>query len=311
MFLICGEALFDVFTDADGACNEGGLLHLSGMAGGSPFNVAVALSRLGCSCSLATRLSSDFLGQRLRRVLTNEGVDLAHTIETDAPTPLALISADPLGMPTYSFHGLRDFGIAAFDLTRPVDGIHVGSISITDPQSSKILLDVVSQRATSFVTFDPNVRLAVEPNIDLWLTKIEQFRARSNLIKVSSEDIIALYGEDCDHAGIASGWLGGKTRVVVLTRGAAGATVFSEQHNPIHVDAVEASVVDTVGAGDAFVAALICWIGENANYSIEGLSAPDLRSMASFAARVAAITCSRRGPDSPRRMELIEPQATH
>ncbi|WP_017707391.1 PfkB family carbohydrate kinase, partial [Pseudomonas syringae] len=104
MFLVCGEALFDIFTRAD----DGGSLNRLGfdaIAGGSPFNVAIGLRRLGVEAAFFAGLSTDYLGRRLRAVLEQETVNAEHLIEFDAPTTLAMVAVGSDGSPTYSFRG--------------------------------------------------------------------------------------------------------------------------------------------------------------------------------------------------------------
>ncbi|WP_049347882.1 PfkB family carbohydrate kinase, partial [Pseudomonas aeruginosa] len=103
MYLVCGEALFDVFSlESAARSNE---LGFTAIAGGSPFNVAVGLRRLGVEAALFGGLSSDYLGTRLRRVLEEEGVDCGFLVPSDAPTTLAMVGLDANGSAQYQFRG--------------------------------------------------------------------------------------------------------------------------------------------------------------------------------------------------------------
>ena len=104
MYLVCGEALFDFFseTEADGPASQ---VNYKAIAGGSPFNVAVGLRRLGVDSALFTGLSTDYLGRRLQQVLLNEGVSAQYLVEFDAPTTLAMVAVGANGSPHYSFRG--------------------------------------------------------------------------------------------------------------------------------------------------------------------------------------------------------------
>jgi sugar/nucleoside kinase (ribokinase family) len=104
MYLVCGEALFDFFSenDPDGMTAK---VNFKAIAGGSPFNVAVGLRRLGVEAALLGGLSTDNLGRRLLQVLQDEGVCQDYLQDFDAPTTLAMVAVGADGSPQYSFRG--------------------------------------------------------------------------------------------------------------------------------------------------------------------------------------------------------------
>ena len=110
MFLVCGEALFDFFLESEAGPAAA---TYAARAGGSPFNVAIGLARLGRDSGLLTGLSSDLLGQRLAQVLEAEGVSTRYAIPTDRPTTLSLVGLDAAGVPAYQFYdnGSADTGV--------------------------------------------------------------------------------------------------------------------------------------------------------------------------------------------------------
>lgn len=313
MFLICGEALFDVFIDPIETGQPGtGATAMRAIAGGSPYNVAIGLARLGRKAALCTEISSDRLGRRLERELASEGVDLSFLLQANGATPLALVDVDQNGLPHYGFHGLREmrFHPMAESLAArwsEIKGIHVGSFPIVSPQSSEALLTLLAEADGCIVSLDPNIRLAVEPDTALWRRQVDRFRVHADLVKTSIEDLQAIYGEDVDAEAIARSWIGGKTQLVILTRGERGGVLFAEHAGRIEIEAVPTDVIDTVGAGDTYQSALLCWLDEagvDRAEDIAALSTDQLREMTQFAAKAAAITCSRRGPQLPRRAEL-------
>ncbi|MGH6961794.1 MAG: PfkB family carbohydrate kinase, partial [Dongiaceae bacterium] len=155
------------------------------------------------------------------------------------------------------------------------------------------------------ISFDPNVRLNVEPDLEVWRARVQAMAAHADLIKVSGEDLDAMYpGRSVEST--MEHWLAAGVRLVVVTRGAEGALAFTERDRVIAAGE-RVQVVDTVGAGDAFQAALLCALDElglASRAGLEGVDEAALRRCLSFATRAAAITCTRRGADLPRRREL-------
>lgn len=307
MFLICGEALYDVFIEEVTATG----LRLDARIGGSPFNVAVGLSRLGQRAALFTGVSLDPLGARLTRALTDEGVETRFLVRKSNLTTLALVSLQPDGGAQYSFYGAyaadRAVGHEDIpDLANEVSCVHFGSYSlVVEPTADSFLALAERAAGSRLVSLDPNVRLTVEPDIDAWRTKVEQFASFANIVKASDDDLAQLY-PDRSIAEIARAWLQGGVSVVVVTRGSGGATLWSGDYE-VNQDSVPKRVVDTVGAGDCFQAALLCALSELGLASPVGVSDlnPDLAGrLLGFAAEAAALACSRRGADLPRRSEL-------
>lgn len=310
MYLVCGEALFDVFTaPSDARSNR---LDLEAVAGGSPFNVAVGLARLGASVALLGGISTDPLGQRLRQVLQSEGVDPSHLVDFDAPTTLAMVALGADGAPVYSFRG-KDCADRLVEqahlqpLGDVIRGIHFGSYSlVTAPIAGTLLSLLQHEQSRRLISLDPNIRLNVEPDLKRWRERIEAFAAQAQLIKVSDEDLALLYPGVAPES-IAERWLAGQAEIVVVTRGGQGAQLLSRQHGQIHAAAPAVNVRDTVGAGDTFQAALLAFLHEHQLDTPKALATVDrtqLEQMLKFAITAAAITCSRRGPDLPYRYEI-------
>lgn len=310
MYLVCGEALFDFFCKPD----TGSLARVDyhAVAGGSPFNVAIGLARLGVPSGLLAGVSTDFLGQRLASLLTAEGVSTHYLQRFDAPTTLAMVAVGADGSPQYSFRGegCADRQITAASLPalgENVRGLHVGSFSLVVEPIAGALAALVAQEAERrLISLDPNVRLNPAPNIDTWRERIEHFAAQAHVIKVSDEDLHLLYPGQAP-AAIANRWLKGRCELVFVTHGGDGAEVFSQRHGHLSQTAAPVKIADTVGAGDTFQAALLAWLTEQGLDSPQGLQqlqAGQLQQLLHFCVRAAAITCGRTGPDLPRRAEL-------
>ncbi|MBI6855880.1 carbohydrate kinase [Pseudomonas cichorii] len=311
MFLVCGEALFDIFTRADDndSLNR---LGLEAVAGGSPFNVAIGLRRLGVEAAFFAGLSTDYLGRRLRAVLDQEAVNPAYLIDVEAPTTLAMVAVGADGSPTYSFRGegcadrqLRLEHLPVLD--EKVRGIHVGSFSLVVQPIADTLLALVARESNNrLISLDPNVRLNPEPDIERWRAQIRAFAEHAHIIKVSDEDLHLLY-PDSDPQDIAQQWLSKRCEFVILTRGSEGASIFTRQHGSWSVAAQSVKTVDTVGAGDTFQAALLTFLSErqlDTPQSLGSLTREALDEMLGFAVRAAALTCTRVGPDLPYRHQL-------
>jgi len=310
MYLVCGEALFDVFAGPAGP--QRNRLALEAVAGGSPFNVAVGLSRLGTPSALFTGISRDHLGQQLRQVIEDEGVDTRWLIDFDAPTTLAMVALGANGSPIYSFRGegcadrlLRDEHLAP--LSDDIRGIHVGSYSIVIAPIADTLLSLVRRESDRrLISLDPNIRLNVEPDLARWRERVEAIAVLAHLIKVSDEDLALLYPDEAPEA-IAHRWLQGRCELVLLTRGGQGAQLFSARHGELHEAAMAVDVRDTVGAGDTFQAALLSYLHAHrldSPVALAQIERGQLQALLSFAVRAAAITCTHRGPDLPYRYEI-------
>lgn len=311
MYLVCGEALFDFFSEDD-ASGLASKVNFKAIAGGSPFNVAVGLRRLGVDVALFAGLSTDYLGRRLQQVLQDEGVRPDYLVDFAAPTTLAMVAVGANGSPHYSFRGEgcadRQLRLEHLpELGPEVRGLHIGSYSLVVQPIAETLLTLVQRESGKrLISLDPNVRLNPEPNILLWRERIAELVELADLIKVSDEDLSLLYPEQ-DPQRVIEGWLQHRCQLVFLTRGGEGATVFSRAHGSWSVPACSVKIADTVGAGDTFQAALITWLTEQQLDSVDGvqrLSREQIDAMLKFAVQAAALTCSKTGPDLPYRQQL-------
>ena len=311
MYLVCGEALFDFFSEED-ASGQAAKLNYKAIAGGSPFNVAVGLRRLGIESGLFAGLSTDYLGRRLQQVLKDEGISERFLVEFDAPTTLAMVAVGANGSPQYSFRG-EGCADRQLQLTHlpplgdEIRGLHVGSFSLVVQPIGDTLLSLVKRESGKrLISLDPNVRLNPQPDIQLWRARVAELVQHADLIKVSDEDLHLLYPDQTPES-VLQGWLQHRCQLVFLTRGGDGASVFSRQHGTWSQPAVKVVMADTVGAGDTFQAALIAWLTEQQLDSVKGLqnlSREQIDAMLGFAIRAAALTCGKTGPDLPYRHQL-------
>ncbi|MFL6699064.1 MAG: carbohydrate kinase family protein [Vitreoscilla sp.] len=307
MFVVAGEALMDVFT---GATTPTGIA-LDARIGGSPLNVAFGLARMGQRVAFLGGISNGELGNRLLDALRAEGVSLDAVHRSPAPTTLSLVGVDARGVPEYAFYGTgaadRTLPLEALD-RMPADArlLHVGSYTMVVGETAatqRALIDRV--RGQTVVSYDPNLRLNVEPSLAAWRETLEWMLPRTDVLKLSDEDLGLLY-PGIDPAAFAADCLGKGAGLVALTRGGKGAFAWHAS-GVCEVPPVPVDVIDTVGAGDTFQAALLARLDELGALSpagVRNMGAETLLDAMRFAAQAAAITCSRRGADLPRRAEL-------
>lgn len=307
MLVVSGEALMDVFAVGDTPTG----ISLDARIGGSPFNVAVGLARLGQPVAFFAGLSRGFIGQRLLRALQDEGVGTTCTVVVDAPTTLSLVGLDAAGVPSYSFygHGAADrlLPMAALDrIPNDATAFHFGSYAmVVEPVAQTQRALVEREHRRSLIAYDPNVRLNVEPDLERWREVLSWMLSRTQLLKISDEDLGLLYpGRAADD--FAADALARGVGTIVVTHGGRGAQAWSRGlHRAVAAPSVV--LVDTVGAGDTFQAAMLVWLAEKGRLRAAGVqawTADDLDALLGFAARAAAITCTRKGADLPRRHEL-------
>lgn len=304
MYLVCGEALFDVF--AHGEDNDA--LRLTARPGGSPFNVAIGLSRLGHRAALFTGLSTDLLGRRLRDLLAREGVSLDYIVDKPNSTTLVLVALDEGGVPRYSFYGdgCADREIVLNDLPSledRIDALHFGSYTlVTEPTASAYFALAERERGRRLISLDPNVRPTVESDMRIWRERVKKWRQMADIVKVSEEDLQLIH-PSMDIDEIAQDWLQAPTQLLVVTRGASGALGYSAQGR-VETTPPEVAVIDTVGAGDSFQAALLSQLTDRSSLREAAESPHRLRQVLAYATRAAAMTCSRAGANPPYTHEL-------
>jgi fructokinase len=281
--LVIGEALVDVVVHPGGAAP-------TAHPGGSPANVAVGLARLGVPTTLHSDYGSDEHGRSIATHLAASGVATTPSTVGDRPTSLATARIAADGAATYEFAVTWD--------PAPVEArgyavVHTGSIGAAlEPGASTV--EEALRGADGLVSFDPNIRPALMPERAVALSRVERLVALADVVKASDEDVAWLY-PDLAVADVLERWAALGPRLVVVTRGGAGADAVGPA-GPLRVEAPRTTVADTIGAGDSFMAGLLADLLER------GFDDP--AATLRFAARCAAITVARPGADPPRRAEL-------
>jgi len=308
MILVCGEALIDLFLgEADGT-----VLAARALAGGSPFNVALGLVRLGAPVGFFGGVSTDRFGTFLEQTMAREGIGTGWLKRSARPTPLAVISTDATGHPAYTFHAhdCAERDLLSADLPSPdpaITAIVLGSYTLAvEPVGSTLLALAERDAGRLVVSVDPNLRPSVVGDLHAWRQRFDRFARAATIIKLSREDLSAAYGEDADPAACAARWLADGALLVVITDGAAGATAYHSGHR-LHWPGRPVAVVDAVGAGDTFHAALLARLAQQGLLTRAALATLDAASLADllrYAITAASITCTRRGADLPSRADV-------
>jgi len=310
MILVCGEALIDLFP---GASRGPGTIEALAVAGGSPFNLALGLGRMGRKVGYLGGLSTDPFGQLLAAQLAASGVDLSLTPRPDAPTPIAVVYTGQDGHPSYAFHSHataeRLLGPADLPERLPagVTAIALGSYVLAVPPVADTLAALVAREGgTRVISLDPNIRPpGLAFGLDAWRARWDTLLVHSTIVKASVEDL-AIGWPGQDPLTVARSWLGNGPVLVVLTDGASGVHGVTARHR-LHLPARPVTVVDTVGAGDTFHAALLARLDAQDRLSrarIEELDETTLLDVLGYASAAASITCGRRGADLPTAAEI-------
>ncbi len=304
MILISGEALIDLIPDPIRANAYDAVL------GGSPFNVVIGLARLGSKTAFVSRISADGNGEALAAALTENGVDLGFVARDMRPTTLAFVMRGTARTGSrYSFY----LDATAFDGPWPFPTewpkgarhLHVGSIAAVDPRHGQsVVAALTSARPRATICFDPNIRPLVTPDRDAATILVERQVSLAHFVKASREDLEWLYPARPIEDTLAA-WAKSGPKFCIVTLGELGALAMLDKER-VEVAAPRVEVVDTVGAGDSFMSALLSAMDRDHALGAEA-PAPNRRELEKwlrFAATASAITCTRKGSDPPTRAEV-------
>ncbi|WP_371096477.1 carbohydrate kinase family protein [Streptomyces sanglieri] len=296
--LVIGECVADIVR-LPGAADQ---VH----PGGSPANVAYGLARLGHGTTLLTQLGPDANGRLIRDHLAGAGVEV-RTDDATAATPSAAVTLDADGRAAYTFEIAWTLGPVALD--RPPRHVHTGSIAaVMEPGAATVLGAVESLRTAATVSYDPNVRPELMGDHDSAVRRVERCVALSDVVKASDEDLEWLYpGQDPER--VAERWLTAGPALVLVTRGGDGALAVLPGGR-VTVDALPTEVVDTVGAGDAFMSGTLHalaghgLLGADGRERLRSLDRTRVADVLRHAAASAAVTVARAGANPPDGAEL-------
>ncbi|MGI5291495.1 carbohydrate kinase family protein [Nonomuraea polychroma] len=303
MIAVLGECVADGFTERrPGEADPDGLA-LRVLPGGGPANTAVALARLGTPTRFLGRISGDVFGRLFRAHLACSGVDLSASVDAEEPSTLAVAALDTGGQAEYTFYaeGTADWQWTPYELNPSLLGaatcLHTGSLALArEPGRAAIeeFARVTAEHAT--ISLDPNVRPTLASLDDYQVTRWCEW---ADILKLSDDDLGFLV-PGVPLARACDDWHAAGARLIVITKGAAGAVVSLDGERAT-VPAPKVQVADTVGAGDSFTAGLLHSLGSKGLLGgrLNDLTLGAAVEAAEFGVRVSALTCSVPGANPP------------
>jgi fructokinase len=320
VIVVIGEALIDLIEDKSTAGRY------QAVVGGANANVAIALARLGAKQQLLARISSDPFGQKIRQRLVDNNVGLAYAIAASEPTSVAIASIGSAGGASYSFYveNTADWGWSEGELPTQqtmadmgATALQFGCLTMAMPPGNA----VIEAWAKKFfdndlltLSHDVNVRPALGFDRDAERARVERVNSFSHLIKASDDDINWLYGLEpgSNVDQIAWDWIGETAKIVFVTRGGDGVSIYRKNKTKLDVPARKVNVQDSVGAGDTFCANTLAQLqtidalGSKAFERLAALTDKQLIEIARVSSVAASMACEKTGAEPPTDSELAE-----
>lgn len=314
MIFVGGENLMDMIQTGhqqNGHQNENSLFEA--VPGGSPYNLAMAAGRQGVSVGYLTPISQDSNGEQLAKKLIESNVVLCGS-RSLAPTSLAMVSIED-GVPSYAFYreGTAERQINIDELSRNLTEhaslFHIGSLGLTGGEDA-LIWEAFAKRAKDQglkISLDPNVRASLINDPSDYRARIERMMAMADILKLSDEDLDWLYEGMGQEQALTEMLSHTNAEVIVLTKGGEGSSIWHEgswHDMPSHP---LKQLIDTVGAGDTFMASMLVWLTQNTDIeNLDSLSLSEKTEMQTYAGQAAALNCERQGCNPPWSNELVK-----
>lgn len=310
MFVVGGESLIDLVAQKVEADRQ---VRFEAHAGGSPFNCAIALSKLGNASGFLCPISTDMFGDMLIAPLSAAGTELLLPDRIEVPTTLAVATLDARGKASYRFYReadrafSRDGLVAA--LPAEIEVFQIGGFCAILPEDAEIWLDVADAAAGkgALITIDPNVRPTLVTDFAAYRSRLDRFFDRANLIKLSDEDLFALDAGKSVEEHVRGLLDRPQCAMVVVTLGEQGARAFTAAAGGV-ADAYRPEVFgDTVGAGDTLMAGILTILSEWGALTpdaLRTLPSGRLDEMLRFGAVASGLNCAHKGCVPPTRAEV-------
>lgn len=312
MFVVAGESLIDLVAKPTTGDGE---VEMSAHAGGSPYNCAIALARLGQKSGFLCPISKDSFGDLLMAPLTDAGVVPLVKARSDCNTTLAVVTRNARGLPAYAFYRQ---GTAERDISREkllaalphtIDLFQIGGFLPIEPEDADIWLDVVKSVAArgAILSIDPNVRPSLISDFAGYKQRVGTFLDLAHIIKMSDEDLAALDPALSVEEHAAALLARPNAELVVVTMGEEGSRAFTKAAHaraPIHRPE---KFGDTVGAGDSLMAGILTALAERDALEVGKPGALDERALGEillFGAVTAGLNCGFVGCNPPTRAQV-------
>ena len=297
MISVLGEALVDIIVDPQG--------DVTSVVGGAPLNTARTIARLGMPATFLGGVSTDAFGNRIMRLLDEDGVVLGLGAQVPEPTTLAIAQIDEHGAATYRFmmEGTSAAAVtpvmALAHLDPAVRALHVGTLGLVlQPLVDASVAIVAAAADDQLVMVDPNCRPSVMTDSPVFADALAAVLPRADIVKVSGDDVEFLF-PGVDPLQAATDLAASSSSVVLFTDGAKAVHVLAGGSD-IVLDVPKVPVSDTVGAGDSFSGGFLAWWLQHGKTRADVRDIDALIAAARFGIAVAGITCQRPGADPPR-----------
>lgn len=298
LIAILGENLVDLLVSPDGSVNA--------VIGGGPLNVARTIARLGAVSVFYSGISADAFGVQIRDSLVNDGVLLGLPEAQNEPTTLAVVELNPAG-PSYHFHlqGTAAFTLPASTTIDAPAALYFGTLGLlVEPMASVGEHLVLTAPEETLVMLDPNCRPSATADYAAYTNRIARLCARTDVLKVSTEDLDYL-NPDLDHVAAAHLYLGLGVRVVLITDGPEPVTIVTHAET-MSVPVPRTDIVDTVGAGDALTGGFLTWWTGHQRGRDDLADVDALREAVRAAIEISRRTCQQAGAQPPHAADLAQ-----
>jgi fructokinase len=291
-----GEALIDQVKQ--------GVKLIGRFTGGAPTNVAAMVANLGQSSVLLTKIGDDDEGKMILETLRKLGVDTNHVKVTDAhDTTVAKVQVDKKGQRTFTFdrRNAADLFLTKEDIDPTLfeegDILHFGSVNLVPSLTRKaheFAIDTAKRNGV-ILSFDPNLRFNLWPNPLALREAVKEFMIGVDIFKVTEEELNFIFPDMSIEAAIEKVFQA-KITWLILSKGDQGLVAYQAKQKPIIIKGVKVKVVDTTGAGDALIGALLTKIlASGISKSKLASSALKMKDFLTYANAVAALSTTKSG----------------